>query len=446
MTIKKLLEQDLYQKMKKFKVITLGCKCNQYEADSIAMQLKNNGYKYSDKNPDIVIVNTCTVTAKAGMQSRQEIRKELKKNPLVKIIATGCHAQTEPEEIKKISEDIIIVSQGQKDLIPEFTINDSFEDSILNHICSDTKFKFMPSSDSGSKTRAYLKIQDGCNAFCSYCIIPYSRGRSRSMEFNQVIEELIKLNENGFKEVVLTGIHIGCYGKDLKEKTDFTSLIKYLSKSSEKFPRLRISSIEPDEITDEIIEIASSDSVLCPHFHIAFQNGDDFILEKMKRPYSRNFLQELTTKINNKINDASIGADILLGFPGETDACFENTFKLLKELPISYLHVFPFSPRKNTPASKFKNQVNGKITKKRCELTRNLSELKKEEFYKSQSGRIKNVLIENQRDKQTNLLKGFTENYISVLLQGNDLLKNQIQNVKINYNSKTKNMEAIQND
>lgn len=428
--------------MKNFKVITLGCKCNQYESDSIAMQLRNKGYQYSETEPDIVIVNTCTVTARAGMQSRQEIRKELKKNPFAKIIVTGCHAQTEPEEIRKINDNIIIVSQDKKNLIPEFTHKDSFEDSIIKTVCSDTQFRFMPSPDEASKTRAYLKIQDGCNAFCSYCIIPYARGRSRSMEFSRVIEELMELNENGYKEVVLTGIHIGCYGKDLKEKTDFTSLVRYLAKNSTKFPRLRISSIEPDEITDEIIEIASSDSVLCPHFHIPFQSGDDYILEKMKRPYSRKFLYDLTMKIKNKISDASIGADILLGFPGESDEYFENTFSLLKDLPVSYLHVFPFSPRKNTPAAKFKNQVNGKITKKRCEITRNLSDLKKDEFYKSQSGRIKNVLIENQRDKTSGFLKGFTENYVSVLLEEDDSLKNRITKVRLSFNEQTKTMKS----
>ncbi|MCB9481673.1 MAG: tRNA (N(6)-L-threonylcarbamoyladenosine(37)-C(2))-methylthiotransferase MtaB [Desulfobacteraceae bacterium] len=428
--------------MKNFKVITLGCKCNQYESDSIAMQLRNKGYQYSETEPDIVIVNTCTVTARAGMQSRQEIRKELKKNPFAKIIVTGCHAQTEPEEIRKINDNIIIVSQDKKNLIPEFTHKDSFEDSIIKTVCSDTQFRFMPSPDEASKTRAYLKIQDGCNAFCSYCIIPYARGRSRSMEFSRVIEELMELNENGYKEVVLTGIHIGCYGKDLKEKTDFTSLVRYLAKNSTKFPRLRISSIEPDEITDEIIEIASSDSVLCPHFHIPFQSGDDYILEKMKRPYSRKFLYDLTMKIKNKISDASIGADILLGFPGESDEYFENTFSLLKDLPVSYLHVFPFSPRKNTPAAKFKNQINGKITKKRCEITRNLSDLKKDEFYKSQSGRIKNVLIENQRDKTSGFLKGFTENYVSVLLEEDDSLKNRITKVRLSFNEQTKTMKS----
>jgi threonylcarbamoyladenosine tRNA methylthiotransferase MtaB len=428
--------------MKKFKVITLGCKCNQFESDSIAMQLEKRGLEQSNQSPDIIVVNTCTVTAKAGMQSRQEIRKELRKNPGARIIVTGCHSQTEPEEIKKISENIILVPQDKKNLIPEFTENDRFEDTIVRSVCSDTDFRFMPSADKASKTRAYLKIQDGCNAFCSYCIIPYARGRSRSMEFGQVIDELIRLGENGYREVVLTGIHIGCYGKDLKDKTDFTSLIKHLEKISPKIPRLRISSIEPDEITDEIIEIASSGSILCPHFHIPFQSGDDLILEKMKRPYSKKFLYDLTAKIKDRISDASIGADILLGFPGETDELFENTFSLLKDLPVSYLHVFPFSPRKNTPAAKFKDQINGKVTKKRCELTRNLSDLKKENFYRSQSGKIKNALIENQRDKKSGLLKGFTENYVAVSLQGENSLKNNIKKVRLNFNQETGDMGA----
>jgi threonylcarbamoyladenosine tRNA methylthiotransferase MtaB len=429
--------------MKKFKSITLGCKCNQFESDSITMQLKNRNFEYSDLDPDIVIVNTCTVTSRAGVQSRQEIRKELRKNPNVKIYVTGCHCQTQPDEIKKISPDIVLVPQDKKDSIPDLIEkNYVLSNSHINSVCTDQVFRFMPTGNFESKTRAYLKIQDGCNSFCSYCIIPYARGRSRSMEFEVVLQELERLKKNGYKEIVLTGIHIGLYGKDLKIRTNFTSLIKYIADHKNNYPRLRISSIEPDEITDEIIEIASEDSILCPHFHIPFQNGDDYILKRMKRPYSSKFLKDLTLKIKNKIPDVSIGADILLGFPGESEACFMNTYNLLKELPVSYLHVFPFSPRKNTPAAEFKNQVNGKITKKRCEIIRNLGELKKEEFYLTQSGKRKNILFENQRDKNTSLLKGFTQNYVQVFFNGEDDLKNRITKLKLNYNKDKKIMDA----
>ncbi|PIE75125.1 MAG: tRNA (N(6)-L-threonylcarbamoyladenosine(37)-C(2))-methylthiotransferase MtaB [Deltaproteobacteria bacterium] len=432
--------------MKNFKIINLGCKSNRFESDSISMQLKQKGYEPSQSNSDIVVINTCTVTSKAGMQSRQEIRKALKENPEAKIIVTGCHAQTQPGEISAIDKDIIIVDQEHKNLIPSLIDSDSkhlFEKNIITgSICRDNKFRFMPSGNFLGRTRAFLKIQDGCNAFCSYCIIPYARGKSRSMEFKKVIEQLQLLKEKSYKEVVLTGIHIGLYGEDLNKKTSFTSLIKYIYKYKNNFPRLRISSIEPNEISDEIIEIASENNVLCPHFHIPFQNGDDYILGRMKRPYNRTYLYSLTKKIYDKVKNVSIGADILIGFPGESEECFKNTYSLLNDLPLTYLHVFPYSPRKNTPAAGFKDQVNGKIAKKRTFETRKLSNLKKELFYKSQIGKTKKILFEKKRDKATGLLKGFSENYILCHYDGNNELKNTIETKKIEYDETRKIMVA----
>lgn len=431
--------------MKKFKFITLGCKSNQFESDSISMQLKDKGYEESNDNPELIIVNTCTVTSKAGMQSRQAIRNAAKQNPGARIIVTGCHSQIAPEEILEIKGVSKIVDQEHKNIIPaiiEKPEMESFGQVEGNASCNDKKFRFMPSGNFGGRTRAYLKIQDGCNAFCSYCIIPYARGRSRSMDFDDVVNELKILKDSGYKEVVLTGIHIGYYGEDLENKTSFTNLIKYIAHNKNDFPRIRISSIEPREITDEIIEIASEDSILCPHFHIPFQNGDDYILKRMNRPYNSQFLYDLTKKISNKIPDVSIGADIIFGFPGETEESFNNTYSLLKDLPVSYMHVFPYSPRKNTPAAGFKDQVNGKLVKPRTQAVRELSDLKKQEFYKSQSGKTKEVLFENHRDKN-GFLKGFSQNYVQAFLDSNDdKLKNSVVKVKLEYNEESGLMES----
>jgi threonylcarbamoyladenosine tRNA methylthiotransferase MtaB len=431
-----------------FTILTLGCKVNQFESEAIEKTLCHKGLmswnigipceKNTDKSlPEICIINTCTVTAKAAMQSRQAIRQAIRLNPNALIIVTGCYAQTKPEEIAAISGVNWIVSHDKKGSIPDLI--ESFCDSENKHPSivfygfdkkRDTKFNDMPATPIGTRTRPFLKIQDGCNAFCSYCIVPYARGRSRSLSEDLVMEKLHEFRNARRKEVVLTGIHLGVYGKDLHPaKSLFQLLLKIWEQGL--IERLRLSSIEPCELSDDIIELAANWKGLCPHFHISLQSGDDIILRRMKRPYDSDFFRNLVLKIKNRLPDAAIGVDILSGFPGETQQAFENTVHLIESLPVSYLHVFPFSPREGTAAFRFSQQVSSKIVKSRCRILRELSDRLKYYFYNRFVGKTVEVLVEEKCERMSGLLKGISRNYIPVMFYGKNTHKNSLMHVKI---------------
>jgi threonylcarbamoyladenosine tRNA methylthiotransferase MtaB len=280
------------------------------------------------------------------------------------------------------------------------------------------------------RSRPFLKIQDGCNAFCTYCIVPYARGRSRSLPVDQVLSKLRELMSEGFFEVVLTGIHLGIYGQDLTPPTDLYALLQLIVKEFRQ-GRLRLSSIEPNELSEAIIDLVASSERLCKHVHIPLQSGDDPILKRMHRPYTRSHFKELVEKIHAQIPEAAIGADILIGFPGESDASFENTLALVQHLPLSYLHVFPYSSRPGTPAASFPEQTHPQVIKARCARMRALGNQKKEAFLQQAVSRRYLVLVENKRDKATGLLKGLTTNYIPVLLKGPDTFRNHVIEVQI---------------
>ncbi|MEA1969205.1 MAG: MiaB/RimO family radical SAM methylthiotransferase, partial [Thermodesulfobacteriota bacterium] len=282
----------------------------------------------------------------------------------------------------------------------------------------------------GDMTRAYLKIQDGCNAFCTYCIIPHARGRSRSMPEKEVINHLEYLDNAGYKEAVITGIHAGEYGVDFKEKSSLSILFKKIN-SKKSIHRIRLSSIEPRELTDEIIDLAAENSTLCDHFHISLQSGDDEILKKMHRPYDREFFRNLILKIHKKAPFTAIGVDILQGFPGESEQAFENTLSLIKDLPVSYLHVFPFSPRKGTPAFDYPDKVDQKIIKQRCSIMRKSGDTKKRIFEEKNMGRTIEAVIQGKRDPGSGMLKAVTSNYLTLLVKGGDECLNKVFNVKI---------------
>ena len=427
--------------MHKFTITTLGCKVNQYESEAIAMCLKESGWNISDKEKDaeLCIVNTCTVTGKASMQSRQAIRRAIRSNPKACIIVTGCYAQTEPDEIKKIAGVHYIIGHADKHRIPEIIISSSgnilpectFPLLFRNDIWREHNFKQIPATLSGGRTRPFLKIQDGCSEFCTYCIVPYARGRSRSMPFENVLDEIKKLKEAGYHEVVLTGIHLGCYGFDLKPKQ--SSLLELLTciHTSKAIDRVRLSSIEPCELTEKIIKLVAESGSFCHHFHIPLQSGDDLILKRMRRPYTSSYFKDLVFKIHELIPDAAIGVDILTGFPGETEVAFENTYSVIKQLPVTYLHIFPFSARNETPAGKYPDKIPAQIIKTRCRKMHELGNIKKREFYKKNVGKEVKVLIEGKRDRLTGYLKGMTSNYMSVFLSGGDDVKNTIVKVGI---------------
>lgn len=428
--------------MPTFKTTTLGCKVNQYESDAISESLRKSGFTHADKgtHADVCIINTCTVTGKASMQSRQAIRKIIRMHPKARVIVTGCYSQVEREEIKKIEGVHDVVPHDDKQRIPDIIVSQNpvfsiredktTNNSLDNNACKATIFREMPSTSPGKRTRPFLKIQDGCNSYCSYCIVPYTRGRSRSMLPESVLTKALHLKQSGYKEIVLTGIHLGAYGRDLTPQTNLLEILKTLV-NQQAIGRLRLSSIEPGEISDEMIKIVSRTDMICNHLHIPLQSGDDNILKRMNRPYTTSLFEDSIKKIRHMIPDAAIGTDILTGFPGETDQEFDNTYALIEKLPITYLHVFPFSPRKGTKACDFEHQVPPDISKERSQRLRSLGKNKKLQFYSSMIGKDVEVLIENQRDRKTGLLKGLSSNYIKVLVSGTDTIKNTIQKIKI---------------
>ncbi|MDD4071142.1 MAG: tRNA (N(6)-L-threonylcarbamoyladenosine(37)-C(2))-methylthiotransferase MtaB [Desulfobacterales bacterium] len=420
----------------KYQITTLGCKVNQCESEALAHHLSQSGWNSSqaDDQVNVCIINTCTVTQKASMQSRQAIRQAVRANPDALIIVTGCYAQTEPDAIRKIQGVDYIIGNSDKHNIPRI-LSGSLEAPAsatcqCHDISTERRFQPLPDISIGTRTRPFLKIQDGCNNFCTYCIVPFARGRSRSMPPEDVLSQIRKLKQSGYREVVLTGIHLGCYGLDLSPDTSLLSLIRRIEESG-CIDRVRLSSIEPHELSPDIIRLVSVSEMFCRHFHIPLQSGDDRILKRMHRPYTRSFFKNLVFQIHELMPDAAIGVDTLIGFPGENPEAFENTYSLIQELPVSYLHVFPFSSRKNTPAARFPDKVPPGEIKNRCRLMRELGNRKKTRFLENLVGTQTRILVEEKTDTKTGLMKGMSSNYIPVLFTGEDHFKNKIITVRL---------------
>jgi threonylcarbamoyladenosine tRNA methylthiotransferase MtaB len=410
----------------------LGCKVNQHESDTLAAALNAKGWQAAaDGQPaDVCIVNTCTVTQKASMQSRQMIRQLQRRHPGARIIVTGCYAQIAPEEIDAIKGVHVIAGQNHKADLPAIIMQtaanaDCAPQRLVDRLAASIPFGVPASPAPGSRTRPFLKIQDGCNSFCTYCIVPHARGASRSMPPEQVLRQLRQLGSAGYHEVVLTGIHIGAYGLDQHPATDLRTLMLAIDKAR-PVRRLRLSSIEPNELSDAMIDLVAASTVFCPHFHLPLQSGDDRILEKMHRPYSRALFRRWVEAIKTRMPQAAIGADVLVGFPGEDDAAFAHTVQLLETLPLSYLHVFPFSARPGTPAATFPDRIPTAVVKQRTALIRDIGRVKKEAFMKDAIGCEAEVLVETRRDPATGLLKGLSPNYLPVLLRGGDRRMNTV--------------------
>jgi threonylcarbamoyladenosine tRNA methylthiotransferase MtaB len=422
--------------MPKFRITTLGCKVNQCESDVIVEQLNSCDWSLALENEpsEICIINTCTVTQKASMQSRQAVRQAIRRNPSARIVVTGCYAQTEPEAIEKILGVDDIIGNADKHLICEMirrNTNTALDQPLT--ICKDMQpeidSEFLPDGVADGRTRPFLKIQDGCNAFCTYCVVPYARGPSNSMPVENVLAGIQAFSNNGYREIVLTGIHLGHYGNDLIPQTCLSELLNRIDQLN-LIPRVRLSSIEPLELADAIINLVAGSNRFCRHFHIPLQSGDDGILQKMKRPYTAKDFRELVTKIHDQLPDAAIGVDTLIGFPGETEAAFENTYALVKQLPVSYLHVFPFSSRPGTVAAKYPNKISAEVVKDRCERMRLLGNSKRADFYAQFIGQKMNVLVETTRHRPTGLLKGLTSNYIPILMDAHDGYQNKLVAVR----------------
>ena len=329
---------------------------------------------------DVYIINTCTVTHKTDYQSRQLIRRAQKKNPSAQIIVTGCYAQVAAESLKALPGVSIILGNREKQSIADFITGTPVEASGPQVMVSDIEekapFKDPPLRTFSKHTRAFLKVQDGCESFCSYCIIPRARGKCRSLDPQETLQRLDTLSSQGFNEVVLTGIHLGAYGIDL---TPTSSLLKLLQLIEREKPlsRIRISSLEPMDISPELVELIASSQIICPHLHLPLQSGDSEILKRMNRPYNAPDFQKLITMLVSKIPHLCVGIDVMVGFPGETETHFNNTYRLLEELPVSYLHIFPYSKRENTPAASFPDHIPPEIVKIRRDRLIQLNKYKK---------------------------------------------------------------------
>ncbi len=401
-------------KYKNVKIKTLGCKVNRCESDTILEKLLENGYKIpkKDEKADLCIVNTCAVTGRACMFSRQAVRKFIKENQGAKVLVTGCYINLDSKLFQDIKGvDKVFKNEEKNDIINYLTNKSSDSDIAI----------------SNSRTRAFIKIQDGCKSFCSYCIIPFTRDKLKSVPPQEVHKTIEDLHGKGFKEIVLTGINLGAYGKDRKEDCSLFTLLKDIQKNK-KIERVRISSIEPKRLTDEIIEFFATSDILCPHFHIPLQSGDDNILKAMNRPYNTLFFKNLILKIKEKMPQASIGSDVICGFPGEDEISFLKTLSFIKSLPLSYLHVFPYSDREGTKAYSMQNKVAPEIKKERAKKLRELGLKKKEEFIKNFIGKEEEILIEQKRG---DFYKGFTKNYITVFVESDVDIRNQIVKQKI---------------
>lgn len=413
-------------------VATLGCKVNQYESASFQSGLEEQGFTVRPfaKSADIYIINTCAVTAKAAAQSRQLIRRAHRTNPGAEVVVTGCYAQIDPEKIREIATGpVSIVGNANKHQLLNLVIPDTDAGKYFSDIKLSTKISLLPVKRFPGRTRAFLKVQDGCNNFCSYCIVPHARGRSRSLALNNVLEQAGKYAEEGHREIVVTGIHVGHYGMDL---TPPVSLLVMLQKLCGRTPeiRFRLSSLEPTEISNDILELMATTDNFMPHLHIPLQSGSNKVLKKMNRRYTREQFAEIVNHCRELLPTAAIGADVLVGFPGEQEEDFSETYELLAGLPVTYLHVFPYSQRPGTPAAKMKNQVPAKIKEERVAVLRKLDHKKKVAFYGSRLGMVHQVLVESEKSA-AGLFKGFTDNYIPVHFQAKQEHVNRIVPVKL---------------
>jgi len=401
-------------------IATLGCKVNQFESEALIDALEQKGYVLIpfEQGPDIAIINTCTVTHRADFQSRQMVRRAFQSNPDSLIIVTGCYPQVEPDAFLKMKGVHYLLGNGEKNQIPALLPSmqkGEFPRVQVGDIQKEAQFSESPLYSFHQHTRAFLKIQDGCDAYCSYCIVPHARGHSRSLLPERVVENLKVLREKGFKEVVLTGIHLGAYGLDLNPPFSLEKLLRRLEKE-ETPDRIRLSSIEPGDFSSELIFALLQSGKICPHIHISIQSGDDEILKKMNRDYGHAFLFELIRELHLRIPKLSIGADVIVGFPGETEENFKHTYGLVEFLPFSYLHVFPFSRRRGTPAFQIPDRVDEREIKKRAEAMRELGRQKRQAFYRQFVNQELSVLVEDRREKETGRWKGLSRNYIPVLL------------------------------
>lgn len=420
---------------KKVAFYTLGCKLNFSETSTIARSFQDDGFDRVefDEVADIYVINTCSVTENADRQFKQIVRKAMKLNEKAFVAAVGCYAQLKPEELASVDGVDLVLGATEKFKITDYINDLSKNDMGEVHSCEIQEADFYVGSYSiGDRTRAFLKVQDGCDYKCTYCTIPLARGISRSDTMENVLRNAKEISQQNIKEIVLTGVNIGDYGKgefgNKKHEHTFYELVQHLDKV-EGIERLRISSIEPNLLRNETIDFVSRSRTFVPHFHIPLQSGSNDILKKMKRRYLRELYAERVSKIREVMPQACIGVDVIVGFPGETDEHFLETYHFLNELDISYLHVFTYSERDNTEAAAFEGVVPDKVRAKRSKMLRGLSVKKRRAFYESQLGTSRTVLFEG--DNREGYIHGFTENYVKVKAPWNPELVNTLHEVEL---------------
>ena len=420
---------------KKVAFYTLGCKLNFSETSTIARDFQNEGFERVDfeEIADIYVINTCSVTDNADKQFKQIVKKAMKLNNKAFVAAVGCYAQLKPEELAAVDGVDLVLGETEKFKITDYINDLSKNDMGEVHSCEIEEADFYVGSYSiGDRTRAFLKVQDGCDYKCTYCTIPLARGISRSDALENVLKNASEISQQGIKEIVLTGVNIGDYGKgefgNKKHEHTFLDLVKALDEV-EGIERLRISSIEPNLLKNETIDFVSKSRTFVPHFHIPLQSGSNEILKKMKRRYQREVYTERVAKIREVMPHACIGVDVIVGFPGETDEHFLDTYHFLNDLDISYLHVFTYSERDNTEAVAMDGVVPANVRSKRSKMLRGLSVKKRRAFYESQIGSKRTVLFESENKE--GYIHGFTENYVKVKTPWNPELVNSLHNIEL---------------
>lgn len=398
---------------------TLGCKVNQYESTVLAGMFQNRGYRVVDfgRRADVYLVNTCTVTHLGDRKSRQLIRRAVRNNPDALVVVTGCYAQTSSDEVMAIEGvDLVVGTQDKAKIVDlvEIAGRQAGPVNAVRDVLENTGFEELPATVVTGRTRAFLKIQEGCSNYCAYCIVPYARGPLKSRAKKDVLAEAGSLVAMGFKEIVVTGIHIGAYGQDLKRKENLADLLDLLAKLP-GLARLRVSSIEPMDITPKLIEVVATHENICRHLHIPLQSGDDSVLKKMRRHYTVDDFRQLVRIIRKEIPDLALTTDVIVGFPGETDEQFCNTYRFVREMAFAKLHVFKYSLRRGTPAAEFSDQIPPPVKEERSKrllaLNRELARL----FALRHLGLKVQVLVESPSGQHAGFYEGLTGDYLRVI-------------------------------
>ena len=414
---------------KKIAITTLGCKINQFESAAMTEALAQDGFSIVpfSETADVYVINSCTVTAKTDAESRRLIRRAARLNPEARVVVTGCYAQLAGEELLKLPEVSLVLGNSEKRGIAGFIrgMGDR-PSSVVSDISRQLTGESAPLESFAEHTRAFLQVQNGCDSRCAYCIVPFARGASRSVAPQEALDGMASFTAKGFKEIVLTGIHLGGYGLDLTPPTDLHGLLLRAEQSAQ-VKRLRIGSLEPTELSPELIDFIAASPMVCPHLHLPLQSGSDGVLSRMNRGYGTAFYRGVLDTLLQALPDICIGTDLIAGFPGETDAEFDETYRFVASLPLAYLHVFPFSPRPGTPAASMAPQLHSRVIKERAEALRLLSTAKITSYAERFVGRDLQVLV--QRDAGGR--KGLSRNYLPVLIEDGEGLFNHELTVRI---------------